>query len=44
MFLQKHNFTYKKLTVKNIPYDDDKVIYLKIQLKNKIDIIDTKGL
>jgi len=42
--LHKHNFTYKKLTVKNIPYDDDKVMDLKIQLKNKIDIIDTNKL
>ena len=33
--LHKHNLTYKKLIVKNIPYDDDKIINLKNDLKNK---------
>ena len=42
--LHKHNFTYKKLIVKNIPYDDDKIINLKNDLKNKIDIIDINKL
>ena len=42
--LHKNNFTYKKLIVKNIPYDDDKIINLKNDLKNKIDIIDINKL
>lgn len=42
--LHKHNFTYKKLTVKNIPYNDDKIKELKTNLKNKIDFICTDKL
>jgi transposase len=42
--LHKHNFTYKKLIVKNIPYDDNKIINLKNDLQNKINIIDVNKL
>lgn len=38
--LHKNNLTYKKIMVKNIPIDDDKLNILKIELKNKINKID----
>lgn len=38
--LHKHNLTYKKIYIKNIPYDEDKIIHMKKELKNKIDNID----
>lgn len=38
--LHKNNLTYKKLCIKNIPYDDDKIKNLKIDLKNKVNDID----
>ena len=37
--LHKHNLTYKKLYVKNIPYDNDKFNIFKNDLKNKINDI-----
>jgi len=37
--LHKNNLTYKKMYVKNIPYDENKIIDLKTQLKNKINNI-----
>ena len=42
--LHKHNFTYKKLVVKNIPYDNNQINNFKYQLKNKIDNIDITKL
>ena len=38
--LHKNNLTYKKLYIKNIPYEANKIIDLKIDLKNKISNID----
>lgn len=37
--LHKNNLTYKKIYVKNIPYDEDKIKNLKTELKNKINEI-----
>jgi len=37
--LHKNNLTYKKLYVKNIPYDNDKINIFKNDLKNKINDI-----
>jgi len=37
--LHKNNLTYKKMYVKNIPYDEDKIINLKTELKYKINNI-----
>ena len=37
--LHKNNLTYKKMYVKNIPYDEDKIINLKTELKHKINNI-----
>lgn len=37
--LHKNNLTYKKMYVKNIPYDQDKIINLKTELKHKINNI-----
>ena len=34
--LHKHNYTYKKLIVKNIPYDDTQIKLFKTELKKKI--------
>ena len=41
--LHKNNLTYKKLYVKNIPYDENKLFELKTQLKDKINSIDNKN-
>jgi transposase len=38
--LHKNNLTYKNITVKNIPLDNDKLLELKLNLKNKINNID----
>jgi len=37
--LHKNNLTFKKLYVKNVPYDNDKINNFKKDLKNKIDNI-----
>ncbi len=38
--LHKNNLTYKNITVKNIPLNPDKLLELKLNLKNKINNID----
>ena len=42
--IHKHNFTFKNTTVKNIPYDDDKINEMKVELKNKINNIDINNI
>ena len=42
--LHKNKLTYKKLIVKNIPYDDVKLNDFKVNLKNKINNIDKNNI
>lgn len=42
--LHKNNFTYKKLIIKNVPYDNDKIKNLKNELNIKINNIDETTL
>ena len=42
--LHKNNFTYKKLVVKNIPYNDEEILNFKKDLNGKISNINTDNL
>jgi len=42
--LHKHNLTYKKLIVKNVPYTNDKLDQLKSNLKNLVSNLDQNNI